>query len=770
MIPFSLRLFSGAILAGAGLALAQAQVTWQTTHTTNGGFNQGQASIARDELFVTVHPGYLDVEEEVEIATAGTVTAGNDANTLEINGDFSLPAEATVVGLLLWDGNTVLEAKLLSKSKADSLYQAQVDRNSTPPVRPRDPILLSLTSPGNYHFSVYPVKIDESRRFRLRYHLPPHIGPNGLTIPLDVAFAKYLGESKVQVHLTSADKVDSITWAPGTSPRRLGLPRNVSVTGNQLMGAPAWSEYDWMTYTTIEHAAVPGVEVRPVDPLYQAAFTTSLAEGQMQGKYLHLYSQVPTEAFNAAGMRMEIAVLWKWHNPHTWLQSDYYYGYYNQQYVYQAENQARQLENLYGMLQPQGASIGLVHNDGRNATKTFVMSGKQDSGYTQALQYLGQWNTATLQTFASKAAAAFVNHPTTAKQRSAEAVQTFTSDIRLVRTLYSPDKNVVRHLILVSAGPSADLEDLGDLNAIMTDAFKGQSLSVGQLLNQDFQYPGFDMWTAKKDFPLSANRLVNGVAELPTLADFTTTATLRNGNNAYDQDIQCYGAVGVTCGTLVWHGKSQTEWKPEIEWQLHDALGKPLALYKQTTHATATENDTGLAVLWAGSASPFSENREPPLGPVYGFVDRSASLLALAKDTLKAAQTQTLPNGSVPRIENADILAVIPNYNANTPPGQGGDGGFGGTAVLSALGASQNWQLTFNSRTELVLHIPGLKGWQGMLRLRLIGVDGKQIKVWNVSPDSQGKVTLKVPMGTMGLHVLRIEAQGFSVSKSVVIP
>ncbi len=762
----------GIYLASACMAPAWAQFTWQTTHTTNGGFNSGTAELLRTDLFVTVHPGYADVEEEVEIAATGMVSAGNDANTLEINGDFTLPIEATVVGLLLWDGDKILEAKLLSKAKADSLYQVQVDRNSIPPARPRDPILLSLASPGEYHFSIYPVKANATRRFRLRYHLPPKIGVEGLKIPFLPAFAPWMGAGKVQIHLSGADNVDTITWIQQGLPKRIGLPRNLFVSSEELITRPEWIEYQccdsYGTFREILHPTTTGIEIRPKDPLYQALFTTTLPAGQMQGNYMHLYSQIPDSALTLAGMRVEIAVYWKWHNPHVWVESNFN-GYSDYNAIWQAESQANQLQDLFDLVQPQGAAIGLIHNDGRNPARTFPMAAKNQIAFTQARDYLAQWNSPSIQAFATKAAYDFKEKPSTAKQRSEASANAFQSDIRLVASLFSKTEKVVRHVILLSAGTSGDLQDSKDLNAILKEAFKDISPSIGQAMGQSFQYPGFDMYAAKAAFPLPERRLFNYVAELPTLPNFTTTAVLRNGANAYDLDLKCMGGLGLTCDAALWHGKSTTPWSKDIEWEVHDVNGVAAKTYVQTLSPTTRDNDTALAVLWAGSASPFSENREPPLGAVYGFVDRSASLLALEKDSLKISDGKILPNGSVPRIANADILDVIPNYKGESGPNNPNPDWT--TDVLSkTLANPQGWQVRLGAANRLELHLPGLHGWQGLVTLQIVGLDGRMRWSGKVHVDAQGWASASIPTLPSGMHWLRISAQGQLGTKAWMAP
>ena len=167
-------LFFGLFLVGLAITDSPAQVLWQTTATSINGYNSGSCTLSDGTLRVKIFPSYLDVEEDVTIATGGTVTSGNDPNSLEIVATFSLPAGATIIGALLWDGTDILKANLLDRATADSIYEDYVNRNSTPPpARPRDPMIIELTGTNTYRLRVYPVELNRSRHFRLRYQLPP---------------------------------------------------------------------------------------------------------------------------------------------------------------------------------------------------------------------------------------------------------------------------------------------------------------------------------------------------------------------------------------------------------------------------------------------------------------------------------------------------------------------------------------------------------------------------------------------------------------------
>jgi hypothetical protein len=215
------------------------QVSWQTTHTTDGGYNTGECDLTRATLRVKVFPAYLDVEEDAEIAPMGQVDANNDAKTLEITGNFSLPPGATITGALLWDGTRILNGKLLDRAIADSVYESMIERNSKPPVRPRDPLILESTGKDSYRFRIYPAQPGSARHLRLRYQLAPTIGAEGLEISLKAAIAPLFPGSTLQipVNLESGGEVSKLILSESGDVRSAGAL--TTIAGSVPNSSPA---------------------------------------------------------------------------------------------------------------------------------------------------------------------------------------------------------------------------------------------------------------------------------------------------------------------------------------------------------------------------------------------------------------------------------------------------------------------------------------------------------------------------------------------------
>lgn len=744
-------LFFGLSLSLA--ALAGAQISWQTTHTSTGGWNNGGCDLVSAALRVQVHPAWLEVEEDLEIAAVGSVSAGNDAKSLEITGTFALPQGAAITGALLWDGDKVLQARLLDKAAADSVYQSMVERNSLPPARPRDPILLDQVSSGTYRVRVYPVELSRSRHLRLRYQLPPALSAEGLEMGLKAAVASFFPGSKSPISVTfEGAGVDEILLAlPDGSRASLALPRTRLMLAGDLSGGN-YDPYSW--YST------PGIRLIPVDHRRQVAVRTSIASGLMAGNYLNLYAGVDDEVLGRLGRRVEVVVFWKWHAPATWALENQY-GYSDYAYVYEAQGQAATLLDLFGQLGGPGNKVGLLHDDGRGDPKRFGAASRGEAEYQAAYDYLAHVQGGYAMDFARSMKPLVRPKPGDPKQAIRDSKNRFYQDLSLVKTLYSPATGVVRHLILVSAGPENATQD-AEANAYFDSLFQDEPLSVGTLTGSPFSQAGFDPWTAHRDHPAQGPQINTPYGTIPGFEALSLNLVVRNTQKAYDFPIKCEGGLDLACGALTFHGKSEHRWEDSLEWEAFDVAGKRIGTAKSLPKAVGAPEDTSIAVLWAGSESPFSENRkEPPLGPVYGFVDRWASLIGVPKDTLKSAATYA--DTGVPRVAPARLSDVLPNYQPGDAP-SGGPTGI--LARLGGFGEPARWVLERN-RAGLVLRIPGLEAGLAA-RVELFDLSGKRAGAWNLRSEA-GALRFAAAVPASGAYLLKVSMQGRQMAKRIAL-
>lgn len=547
-------------MMGLWLGSADAQVVWQTTHTNNegGGYNSGECRLASASIKVRVQPAALDVEEDAEIAAVGGVSVGNDGKSLEIVGTIALPAGSAITGALLWDEGKMLQGNLLDRHAADSIYENLVDRNSKPPIRPRDPLIIEKTANGTYRFRIYPVSLGFSRHLRVRYQLPPIVSAAGVQMPFKAAIASSFPASSLQIPVEIVDggRMPKIVFTLGSGVRtEMTLPRTRLMSPAELgEGGNAWDVWGNMT-------TVPGMTVQPVAPARVLAVKTKFSEGLLKGNYLNLFATVSAEVL-------------------------------------------------------KGLNI-------RSATSLMV--------------------------------------------------------------------------------------------------------------------------------------------------------TVRNAQKAYDLPMACEGGLAVGCGSLVFQGKSDVAWNDSLEWAAFDANGKQLAHTILPATVVSLENDTDAAVLWAAAGRHFSEKKEQPSGPAYGFIDEWASLLALPKDSVPPALAALYAVNGVPRIVNISLKDVIPNYeegqvvgNPDIPVLDPWNRGpvTGIAAKLGRFADAKSWKLERRGG-NLVIRIQGLAA--GLhAEVQLFDLAGKTAGAW--APRSEeGALNLSLGVVRPGAYILKIRIAGKWTSKRITL-
>ncbi len=758
----------GLILAGLTALSLQAQVSWQTTHfAINGeGYSTGECNLVRGTVKAKVFPAYLDMEEDIEIGTVGVVQSGGDAKTLEISGNFTLPPGAVITGALAWDGDNILQGKLLDRNISDSLYEDLVDRNKLPPPRPRDPLIVTLTGKDTYQFKIYPVELGHTRRFRLRYQLPPKISTEGLEIALKAAVIPLFNDADLKISLTleNSSEVNKVIFVDGSqttgdgSPSRIemGLPRT------RLLAPAALGpdQYVWSN-ELFQNILQTGIRILPIDPMHQVMVKTSFANGNMAGNYLNLYTGVTDEVLKSLHQRIEVVVFWKWHNPGTWVQK-YSWGEENGPSVWEAQSQAANIMNLYDQMGGLGNKIGLLHDDSRNAVHAFAVGAKGEAAYQQATDYLHTVQGDYVSTFAHNIKAIVNPKPGSLVANAKISKDKFYSNLRLVKTLYSPETGVTRHLLMITAGADYVLDN-NDMNAVIDSMFQDKPISISGVNGNSYNQAGFDFWNAQRAHNYQGAKTWTGWTDMPSFAPLNLNVTVRNAKNAYDFGVNCQGGLSLSCGTLTFHGKSDVTWQDSLEWQAFDQKGKPLGAGKTGPKIIEHANDTAIAILWAGSTSPFSEKKELPLGPIYGFVDRWASLLALEKDSLNPANVKTYSDSGVPRISNANLLTILPNYKE----GQVIDLPTSIEAITNTLSNPSAWKLEKSREGMIVLRIPGLAS-DLKVEVEVYDLTGKRFGNWNIQAET-GLLRFNASTIQAGIYVLKIRVAGLQGIKRIAL-
>jgi len=270
------------------------------SRTTQGQAWTGDIRLESDVIRVTVNPAYLDIEEELVLSPyniTNTAPTG-DQETLEIFGNFTLPENSIIVGMLLWNGDEILKAKLKGNEDARNQYEEVVDRNTSPPPQPRDPVIVEKISDTGYSLAIYPVKWGSSRRVRIRYLIPARLNSGKLRMPLPFVFGREVKEKPnwFELSLKGANGVSQVFLEKGF----IQSPQTLPITLLKKLE------------TDIE-VGIPGASM----PLLSE---TAFDQGDWAGNYRLFWSEVPDSLLVKAGLKTEVVFLWKWNLPNSFVQ------------------------------------------------------------------------------------------------------------------------------------------------------------------------------------------------------------------------------------------------------------------------------------------------------------------------------------------------------------------------------------------------------------------------------------------------------------------
>lgn len=259
-----------ALLAPVG---SLADIRWRTTH---GAAENGVCKLMYSSVRVKVTPAYLDVEEEAEVAAVGGLWSSGDPNSLEIFGEFDLVPGSTMVGMLLWNGDIMLKARLKGRVLAKEEFDKVVDRDKNPPPILRDPALIEALGGDRYRIQIYPVASGKSRRIRLRYHIPVQMAPSGAMLRLRTVFPPQIADNPGRIQ---------VKWERGAGEEGYVLYTNGRV---QALALPTNSLIGSGDDIYITQSAPPTA----------LSAMTSFGEGAYKGHYAALHYLVPDKILN----------------------------------------------------------------------------------------------------------------------------------------------------------------------------------------------------------------------------------------------------------------------------------------------------------------------------------------------------------------------------------------------------------------------------------------------------------------------------------------
>ncbi len=622
---------------------------------TNGTAWWGRVEMTKFVRRVRVHQYFLDIEEDIELAAHSSRKPPDNRHTLEIYGSFRLPAQSVITGVLIWYGDSLLRGKLKSKETAREQYEEKVDRETSPPPRPQDPVLIEKITRYDdydiYNCAIYPVEWGKSRKIRVRYLCPQRYVNGKLMMQIPSSMTAEISKPPATISQTieAYDDIESVMFHSGQDSDTLFLPATLSEAYNYNRLASAFVRV---------HSRENAMMVK-----------TAFDNGAWKGNYAMYWGTPPESLLVKAGLRREVVFLWKWNFWHSFVFKDET-GKSISPFGREVINQAQQIYQSNIAITGAGDKVALLIDKGEPDLNTMFPLCGEGSGLFDSLQsfLLCVDSTHLVSTISGTAPPITIRIADDEKERFLRrGAESFDIALKVVCSLFSEHENIMKHIVFVSAGPVPEMPNLEDFYR-NSDTLLGDQITIsayGSCARYPMGYwPGVPMHRIVEKRALTDDGAFVQNFWLPAKKDAWCAVTVKNARNSYTKELKAvawrrrqYRYDTIATDTAFFAGHSTIAWEDAVEWKAYDSSNKLLATHTQVPELHLTPNDTFCVKLWAGAHNPVSDTSfDAHRGARFGIVDQQYSLLALEQDAVNGEEKERQENEGLPFLSDDEIF------------------------------------------------------------------------------------------------------------------
>ena len=579
----------------------------------------GSVQLENSEIIITPKGSYLDVVEDAWLSGNISLTGNNDLVNLQFfTGTVSLPTRSVIVGVMIWNNNTALQANLYpavysnKKTYPDSQSIASGNKSNLCSV-------MQLTA-TDYQVKITNVKVGEAKHVRIRY-LMPNSGSATSRYQVPVVFDEQYS-SGYYYDPYNYGYYQTISF----NPSKIKLTINASaqnkfiLTGNQLSMKVSDTSINMVPYQTpfVLTADSAGASVIQL---------TTFANGSWQGNYFLLNTLVPDTVIGGLSQSVETIFLWRWNAPKTFTET--YNGIKNlSAYGQSAVSQAQSISQVCGLLTARGQKAGLVHSIESKPSTVFSLSSKNDASYTQLQAYLARFDANYFLT------GQFSNDFTKPSWAPREAVTSGGKDssklellhsLTLSVGLYSSKSGVLHHLVIISSGPIANVQATVT-KAEIDSLLKNVTCDASSAQWQDVNFSQVVSSAQQQNLQSYAGYF------FPVFQPDHVSLGIASGSEKFT-----FLLAPTPNDTLALTAKSLNPWDTVFTWTGYSAAGQKTGSMATVPVINKVVSDSGIVKIWAGDPNRLSDNVEENLGGVYGILTKGFWLQAGARDSVSNA-------------------------------------------------------------------------------------------------------------------------------------
>lgn len=604
------------------LFIGNSQAMLYSTNPSSCFWNGGVEVVGHHVKVNLQNPNYADVEEEAQLYVRGSTATSCKLTALEITGDITFPENSAVVGLFLWNGTQILKGKLKSVEEATSAYEAIVDRQTAPPPQPKDPALLTRTKQNDYKLNIYPASINAFRKVRLRYLVPIHAETGAFDLRPVLSTGMLNGQLDLEVEGMEGDV--QIKREEESTP--LSMPGQIHLV---MVG---------------DFSLVPP----NAKSNQRFALHTGVTSQEWKGDYVLLDLPIPDSLLKKAGIRREVVVMWRWNFPEYYVDPNGNLTAYGSQALDLGDKIRDAMET--SSKDDPNLWWGLAQQTMPGQRFIFPCSSRNSTTYQAMITHLKEVR--------NNVQYLVPGWPQTPQVSNAEEIRKiknngradFDSLMRTSVTLFSATDNVVKHIILVTSGPSFKVELPGYTD--LQDFALESGISISGLQSSDSSYsygdwPGVNVPKVAQNYLSTRNMSYWNGLPTPDMTSYYASLKWGGKNHMYqiNSDLRL---------RLALHDTSAID--NVIHWKSLDKSGTIVAEQQETVTFQGAENDSGIVKLFG--ASELAESTVLPselLGAAYGVVRRDYALVALEKDSIGSDLSQLYAKEGLPYLSSDEI-------------------------------------------------------------------------------------------------------------------
>lgn len=593
--------------------------------------NLGNFGLQNSQVDISHKVTYLDItEKSTIIGTPYSVISDIYLDTFSIEGTFDLPDGAVLLGSTIEKDGQIFKSHL----ELDTLaIDSTIDTVKTEIIG-TDIFRIRKKSKTQYTLEIRDLGLSEEITIAIRYLLPNSgNGHSQFTVP--VVFKPRYGNTpnKVSTNLTPSTEEG---FRLITNTGKLTIKQNTSLI------------LEFQDKLRIE----PFSDIQSSSIIH----TTQVTSDEWSGYYLQLNTNIPDSVLGSLSKKMEVVFLWRWNNPSSFTEFHSYYGNRLTGHGWNAVNQAKQLNNTITKLTNTTHKAALIHSIDNEDRTDFPMATTNSLELLNIQQHLSQYSEQHILEKYYKEDnndADWIPDEVT-EEKPKNSIQEFKDAITASVAMYTDVDGVLRHLVIVSAGPIKNVP-----NSIEKSWIDQMLLGVTTDVSQaKWRGASFDLLV--QDPSLQKLSKQDGYF-FPEHKPDNVTLQIGNANKAYTFFLSTSKA-----NTFSLKAKSAYTWLPTLSWTGYNKNGDLLGTVISTPTPIARLEDTALVKLWAGDENRLSEESSKQMGKKYGIVSYDNSLVVYDNDTSSVDETidfltkehQIVPDAILKSTKNSSTFSV----------------------------------------------------------------------------------------------------------------